>query len=100
MMPSHSNTTLRTLHPPVRSSAVAASPSGKFEMTTAINIATLIPPSRTVKPRTIDSGIPSRTMPSTSASATALEVMVAFTAAGPAATAVGVCIRSINASPT
>jgi hypothetical protein len=47
--------------------AVAATDSGTLETSTATNIDTLTPPSRSVSPTTADSGIPSRTTPNTMA---------------------------------
>ena len=51
-----------------RGAAVAAIASGRFAMKTATRKAALtVPASSTVRPRTSDSGMPSRTIPSTSA---------------------------------
>ena len=55
--------------PDFSSPVVAAIASGRFERNTAAIRATLTPPpSTSVTPITIDSGIPSSTIPSTSAS--------------------------------
>ena len=86
---------LRDAQPPDRSPVVAAIASGRFDRNTAAITATLTPvPSSSPRPITADSGMPSRTMPSTIASAEPAPAVVRIDLR------LSPPIRSISASPT